>query len=598
VKALIKVGYACNQLCGFCHRLELRGLDGSREQVHERIERARELGHSMVVLSGGEPTIRPELMEWAAHVAELEMDLGLITNGQMLAYPDLVSRLCAHRLRYVQLSLHGGTAEVHDRVVRAAAFERARSALEHLRDRDIDVVINTVVTTENLAQLRPIVDLALAYPELTCKLSMVEARGGAASEFDELVPPVAEVAARVREAIAYGERRRGGGAGPRFAHDGIPFCLLPGMEGCYEDLRTSGFASMIEVDENDFFPVDERGRIQPDKCSECALRGPCPGLYRIYFERRGDSEIAPVTERAGSNSFHYVFERTVAEPDAARCPLLEIGVQPWDRGRTLFLRDHRGVSLYRTRTRDFSDRELERIKHGLGQIYFDSSDKAALDCFSTDLVKLERSSWCGSCPERPHCTGMFERSESNSFARDDAVVQRLVGQVDGDVLDVGCGDGRYGDILAAGAASGRLRYVGIDPEERRLERLAARWPWAEVHAVAAEDAAALGSDRFDWVLILRSWNHLRDPDAALAALVPLLRAGGRLVIVDGVAFGVARSRTQAERSETSAAGFEHLRNHSAAEADQVVSRFGLARVERRDVSAASSCEWLLVYRAP
>ena len=59
-KALIKVGYACNEHCGFCHTLEVRHIQGSTAEIDNKIRRAAELGHEMVVLSGGEPTIRPE----------------------------------------------------------------------------------------------------------------------------------------------------------------------------------------------------------------------------------------------------------------------------------------------------------------------------------------------------------------------------------------------------------------------------------------------------------------------------------------------------------------------------------------------------------
>ncbi len=598
MKALVKVGYACNQLCGFCHRLDLRGLDGTREQVHARIDRARELGHTMVVLSGGEPTVRPEITEWAAHVAAAGMDFGLVTNGQMLAYPELVARLCAHRLRYVYLSLHGGSAERHDRVVRATAFDRVCAAVDILRARDIEVVVNTVVSTQNLEHLQPIVELALTWPEVTCKLSMVEPRGGAARDFCELVPRVADVAARVREAIAYGLEHRGSAGGPRFAHDGIPFCLLPGLEGLYDDLRTSGFSSMVEVDEPDFFPVDARGRIQPDVCSSCALRGPCPGLYRRYYEEHGARELVPVHGLARSNSFHYAFEQQIVDTDVDRCPLLQLGVRPWDSGRTLFVRDEDGVGLYRTHTRDFNDGEIAATKHEVGQVYLDVSDKAALDCFPVDLVELERSRWCDGCPERPHCTGMFERSTTNAFVRDDEALAALLATMRGDVLDVGCGEGRYGEVLGPLATAGRLRYVGLEPDPVRAGRLSKEWPWAEVRVAAAEDPGDLGRDGFDWILLLRSWNHLTDPDAALRALRPLLRAGGTLVITDSVGFALVRSAAQAARAEAGPAGFEHLRNDTAAEVDRVVSEFGLRCTQRRDVTPASSSEWLLVYRAP
>src|SRR5574337_128480 len=102
MKALVKVGYRCNQGCRFCHRQGLERLEAGREEVEARIDRAARLGHTMVVFSGGEATLRPELPDFAARVARLGMDLGLVTNGSLLD-AAMVERLRPHRLRYVQL---------------------------------------------------------------------------------------------------------------------------------------------------------------------------------------------------------------------------------------------------------------------------------------------------------------------------------------------------------------------------------------------------------------------------------------------------------------------------------------------------------------
>jgi len=132
VKALIKVGYACNEHCTFCHTQDVRHIQGERDEVVAKIHRAKALGHTMVVLSGGEPTIRPELMQWAALVAAQGMDFGLVTNGLVLAYPDVVDRLCASRLRYVYMSLHAGEVNAKGRGARGEglSFElRARKLM-------------------------------------------------------------------------------------------------------------------------------------------------------------------------------------------------------------------------------------------------------------------------------------------------------------------------------------------------------------------------------------------------------------------------------------------------------------------------------------
>ncbi|HEY3499190.1 MAG TPA: radical SAM protein [Polyangiaceae bacterium] len=593
MKALIKVGYGCNENCTFCHTLHVRHIDGSAAEVHAKIERAKALGHDMVVLSGGEPTIRPELIEWADHVVALGMDFGLVTNGLMLAYPELVGRLLERRLRYVYMSLHGGSAPVHNRMVRTDAFEHAKRAIENLSGRGLDFTVNTVVARQNLEHLRGMVDLVLPYPDLCLKFSMLQPKGGGERAFDALMPRVSDVAARVLDAVRYGLERAGAN-GPRFAHDGLPLCLLPGLEQNYDDLKTHRFATMVEIGESDFYPVDDKDKVQPEACRGCALRGPCPGLFRSYHASFGAAELRPVHDRPRSNSFNYTFEALVTDAHEGPCPLLSDGVTPWDRARHLFVKNGRRIARFRTQTRDFSDVEVEAIKHAQGQVYLDVSKKAAPDDFARDLVKLEKSTLCAGCSQEPRCTGMFEPVFEDLFTRDEAAVRELIGGLHGDVLDVGCGEGVHEDLFAELATSGRVRYVGLDPDAERIETLRARRPWGELRVGAAE--ALTDAGRFDEILVLRSWNHLRDPELALRSFWRALRPGAALTIVDNEAFGLARTARQSSKAESSSSRFEHYRNDGAEAVRALAGRHGFEELARAVAGPRTSNQWMVRYR--
>jgi pyruvate-formate lyase-activating enzyme/SAM-dependent methyltransferase len=593
MKALIKVGYGCNNHCTFCHTLDVRHVDGDSDEVERKIDRAARLGHTMVCLSGGEVTMRKELLRWGARVAARGMDFGLVTNGRMLAYQDLVDKLLERRMKYVYLSLHGGTAKVHNSLVRADAFEQTYKAIGNLAGRGLDFTVNTVVTRQNLAHLRGVVDAMAPYPDVVTKFSMVQPKGGADKLFEQIIPPVSLVAEKVVDAIDYGLERTAGKG--RYAHDGIPFCLLPGHEHRYDDLRTHAFATMIEIGEPDFFPVDDRAKVQPEACTACALRGPCPGLYRGYREVHGEAELRTVTGPR-SNSFHYVREAQAGRVVDGLCPVRADGVTPWDRGRHVFVREGDAVWRYRCDSRDFPDVEIERTKWSLGQIYVDRSDREAPGDFARDLAPVKESSLCASCPEHGVCAGMFERDPGEVFARDDGVLRDVVAGLQGDVLDVGCGEGKYDDVLAPLGQAGVVRYVGLEPDGDRVRALGARWPWAKVRQGEAESLDE--EQAYDHVLLLRSWNHLRDPERVVQAVARALRPGGTLTLADDVAFGLLRDPGQAARAEGGGAVFEHHRNDDAEAVSRVVAKTPLTLVERRDVRPGSSTLWTLRYRAP
>ena len=209
MKALIKVGYACNEHCTFCHTMDVRHIDGDEAETHAKIRRAKALGHTMVVLSGGEVTIRPELLRWAAHIASLDLDLGLVTNGRLLGYDDALEKLVAQRLRYVYMSLHAGTAKVHNSLIRADGFDEALRAIRNVHARpEIELTINCVVTRQNVEQLRALVDLLLPFERLVLKFSMLQPKGGGDRLLEQLVSRVTHVAERVLAAPRPAKRAR------------------------------------------------------------------------------------------------------------------------------------------------------------------------------------------------------------------------------------------------------------------------------------------------------------------------------------------------------------------------------------------------------
>ena len=284
MKALIKVDYACNNRCVFCHSAEHRGRAPAAVGVAHKIRLAAERGCTMVVLSGGEPTMQPRLLTWAQAARRAGLALGLVTNGRMLAYEDLVSRLRDQGLAYAQLSLHGHTAALHDKMTRApGSFTQGLRAMELLLAAGVELTVNAVVTATNLDRLDGLADLLEGHAELRLKVSMVEPKGAALEAFDQVVPPLSRAAQQVSATLLRARARQP----RRLAHEGFPLCLVDHrLRELACDLRTEGFAFMSEADEHDLVPVDAKNRTQPEPCAACELAPGCFGVYRQYLARR------------------------------------------------------------------------------------------------------------------------------------------------------------------------------------------------------------------------------------------------------------------------------------------------------------------------
>ena len=105
------------------------------------------------------------------------------------------------------------------------------------------------------------------------------------------------------------------------------------------------------------------------------------------------------------------------------------------------------------------------------------------------------------------------------------LVQRVVPEEIGDVLEIGCGRGGMGVRLAQ-----RYRYLGVEPDQRSCEVAQRRMEAAgtgEVRNVAAE---ALENERVDMVCAFEVLEHIEDDSTAVKQWAGMLRPGGWLLL--------------------------------------------------------------------
>jgi len=151
----------CNLACEHCYSVSAdRDFPGelSTEEVLAVMADLRAFGVPALILSGGEPVLRPDIYDIAAHAKALGFYIALSTNGTLVDETN-VRRIADAGFDYVGISLDG-RRETHDRFRRRhGAFDASLGALRLCHDRAIKIGVRFTLTQDNAADLAWLLDL-------------------------------------------------------------------------------------------------------------------------------------------------------------------------------------------------------------------------------------------------------------------------------------------------------------------------------------------------------------------------------------------------------------------------------------------------------
>lgn len=145
----------CNLTCKHCYSISAdRDFPGelSTEEVFAVMDDLKAFGVPVLILSGGEPLLRPDVFEISQRAKALGFYVGLSSNGTLIDAHN-IGAIAALGYDYVGISIDG-MRETHDRFRRRqGAFDASLRGIRLCREHGIKVGLRFTLTRDNAAEL-------------------------------------------------------------------------------------------------------------------------------------------------------------------------------------------------------------------------------------------------------------------------------------------------------------------------------------------------------------------------------------------------------------------------------------------------------------
>ncbi len=319
---------SCNLSCVHCRAAaEFGHYPGelSLDQIKAVIDDIVTISNPIIILTGGEPLMRPDIWEIVDYCHE-QGAMPVIGTNATLITEEIAAKMAEHRIPRISVSIDFPTAEGHDTFRgQPGCFDATVAGIKIAKAHGVGVQINTTVTTRNAHVIEEIHDLAESLNVDAFHIFMLVPTGRGSEILAEELPPkeYEEVLTwayhrqktsplhfkptdaphyyRIIRQLAKAEGRKvtreeyGLDAMTRGCLGGITFCFISHVG----DIQPCGYFDMQlgNVKEQPFSQIWTESKVFNDlrdysllkgKCGACEYKAVCGGCRARALEITGD----------------------------------------------------------------------------------------------------------------------------------------------------------------------------------------------------------------------------------------------------------------------------------------------------------------------
>jgi MoaA/NifB/PqqE/SkfB family radical SAM enzyme len=276
----IQVVRHCNHFCGFCSNPTTPYVH-TFETMKVLVDDLKGRGYFGVILTGGEPSLHPELPRIARYASEQGLHVRMITNGWRMAEPEFAREMADAGLRLVHVSVYSVRPEVEARLRGLpGTLEKAFAAIDNAHAAGIEVNVNCVINKLNADHLDENVRHYLArHPHIRHFVwnNLDPSMGRAEVNQAEFTPRLADFEVSLHRALSLLHA-----SGRTFRVEKVPLCYMTDFAWASTETRkiVKGEERVVHfLDHKQTVRQTNWEHVYADACDACSLRTICGGLF-------------------------------------------------------------------------------------------------------------------------------------------------------------------------------------------------------------------------------------------------------------------------------------------------------------------------------
>lgn len=276
----IQVVRHCNHFCGFCSNPTTPYVH-TFETMKVLVDDLEKRGYFGVILTGGEPSLHPELPRIARYARDRGLHVRMITNGARLADEGFAREMAEAGLELCHVSVYSVRPEVEARLRGLPdTLPKAFAAVENAHRHGIEVNINCVINRLNADHLDESIRYFIEHHPYVRHFvwnNLDPSMGRAEVNQAEFTPRLADFEVSLHRAL-----RLLHASGRTFRVEKVPLCYMTEFAWASTETRkiVKGEERIVHfLDAKQTVRQTSWEHIYSDACESCTLRTICGGLF-------------------------------------------------------------------------------------------------------------------------------------------------------------------------------------------------------------------------------------------------------------------------------------------------------------------------------